>query len=132
MIARPPSVGYPDPNRASGLVPTRRTKHIMALRHAFATLAGATLLVAVPATVAAAAEDYPGGTTPSSVLSESQDRPDEVLGTSTARVDPLAATQQTLPVTGGDLVGLAVVGVSLIGVGTVVVRRSRRSTTAAA
>lgn len=126
-------MGYPDPNRASGLVPDEKDEATMRLRHAFATWAGATLLVGLPATLAAAAEDpYPGGTTPSSVLSESDDRPDEVLGSTTARVDPVAATQQTLPVTGGDLVGLAVVGVSLVGVGTVVVRRSRRRDTATA
>jgi LPXTG-motif cell wall-anchored protein len=101
----------------------------MRLRHALATMAGATLLVGLPAT-AAVAQDYPGGTTPSSVLSQSQDRPDEVLGTTASR--PAAApAQQTLPVTGGDLAGLAVVGVSLVGLGTVVVRKSRRTAAAA-
>ena len=106
----------------------------MRLRHALATMAGATLIFGIPATVAGAAEDYPGGTTPSSVLSESQDRPDEVLNTSVDRVSPAVQPQQqqqTLPVTGGDLAGLAVVGVSLVGVGTVAVRRSRRATATA-
>ena len=102
----------------------------MRLRHAFATMAGATLLLGASAS-AAVAQDYPGGTTPpGEVLSETDDRPDEVLGTTTAR--PEAAAAQTLPVTGGDLAGLAVVGVSLVGLGTVVVRRSRRTAPVAA
>lgn len=103
----------------------------MRLRHALMTMGVTALLLGVPTTVAAAQEPYPGGTTPSSVLSESDDRPDEVLGTTAGRAEPAAAAaagaQQSLPVTGGDLVGLAAIGAGLVGVGALVVRRSRRA-----
>ena len=97
----------------------------MRLRHALVTIAGTTILVGVPST-AAFAQAYPGGTTEERVLSEQQDRSDEVLGTTETRGQVLAA-EQTLPVTGGDIAGLAILGVSLVGVGTVVVRRTRRT-----
>ncbi len=37
-------------------------------------------------------------------------------------------SSDTLPVTGGDLVGLTVIGLGAVGVGSVFVRRSRRAT----
>lgn len=79
----------------------------------------ASLAVFAPAT--AGAQDYPGGTTDERVLSDQQDRPAADPGTGA-----VAAAQQTLPVTGGDLLGLTVLGVGLVGGGAVVVRRSRR------
>lgn len=101
----------------------------MRLRHALTTMGVTALLLGVPTTLAAAQEPYPGGTTPSTVAGESEDRPDEVLGTTAGRAEPAATAGagQTLPVTGGDLVGLAAIGAGLVGVGTVVVRRSRRT-----
>jgi hypothetical protein len=48
---------------------------------------------------------------------EFQTRPTEVLG--------VQATRGGLAVTGGDVAGLTVMGLAFIGVGTVLVRRSR-------
>ncbi len=83
---------------------------------------------------AASAQEYggTGGTTEdrggksSEVLGETLVRPapTEVGGVGTTRSAPVSSN--TLPVTGGDLVGLAVLGVSLVGGGTVLVRRTRR------
>lgn len=103
----------------------------MRLRQALATTAGSVGLLGMLAT-GAAAQDYPGGTTDERVEGEQLDRPDEVLGTVADRGAVAGARQDTLPVTGGDLAGLVVVGVSLVGVGTVIVRRNRRTETVAA
>jgi hypothetical protein len=52
----------------------------------------------------------------------------EVLGEQQVRPAAVqAAAQESLPVTGGDLAGLAVIGAGAMGVGTVLVRRSRRT-----
>ena len=68
----------------------------------------------VPAGVAAAA-DYPGGS-PASVTPDSG-----------SNVSPANSTNpSTLPFTGGDVAGLAVIGVGAVLAGTVIVRRSRR------
>lgn len=68
-----------------------------------------------PAGVAAAA-DYPG-TSPASVSANSG-----------STVKAATATRaSTLPFTGGDVAGLAVIGVGAALAGTVLVRRSRRS-----
>jgi LPXTG-motif cell wall-anchored protein len=105
-------------------------------RRAAVTLSCFLGLLAAPAV--AGAVEYPGGTTPTTVaergdvLGENQDR-GAVAGTDGA-VSPAGAVrgESALPVTGGDLAGLAVGGLVLIGGGAVLVRRSRRSTTAAA
>ncbi len=39
-----------------------------------------------------------------------------------------SSSDDTLPVTGGDLLGLTAIGLGAVGVGTVFVRRSRRTT----
>lgn len=93
-----------------------------------ATLA-APALVASAATVSAQEYGGTGGTTTdrggesTEVLGETQERP-SVGGTDLVRSAPQSSN--TLPVTGGDLVGLAVIGVSLVGGGVVLVRRTRQ------
>lgn len=57
---------------------------------------------------------------------------DEVLGTDLSRTTPAAtaptdAAGGSLPVTGGDIVGLTVIGAAAMGTGIVLVRRSRRT-----
>ncbi|HEV7887333.1 MAG TPA: LPXTG cell wall anchor domain-containing protein [Acidimicrobiales bacterium] len=53
----------------------------------------------------------------------------KVLGTQLSRrVDPVRSAG--LPVTGGDIAGMTIVGLAAIGTGTVLVRRSRKSTPA--
>lgn len=73
----------------------------------------------------AAAEDY-----------VNQEQP-KVLGEGQARTDaepaPAAASAGdtrggSLPITGGDVAGLTAIGVAAVGVGTALVRRSRRAT----
>jgi LPXTG-motif cell wall-anchored protein len=87
----------------------------------------------------AAAEDYPGGTTPTTVsgdvLSEQQTRGDvagngEVLGERATKVAGVSASRDSLPVTGSDLAGLGIAGLVLVGGGTVLVRRTRRTPSA--
>jgi LPXTG-motif cell wall-anchored protein len=86
------------------------------------------LLLASAVAVAAAgigaapvlAEDYTG-------------TPDEgVLGTELTRGTAVksASGARTLPVTGGDLVGLTAAGLASVAAGSVLVRRSRRTSTA--
>jgi uncharacterized surface anchored protein len=81
-------------------------------------LVGTSIVVAatvVPAGVAAAA-DYPSGPPPSVSPNSG----------STA-VSPTSTTRpSTLPFTGGDVAGLALIGVGAALAGTVLVRRSRR------
>lgn len=90
----------------------RRSTHTTLRR-----LAGASIVVAatvIPAGAAMAA-DYPNPPGPSVSASNS--------GSTVA-----AKTQSsTLPFTGGDVAGLAVIGVGAALAGTVLVRRSRRS-----
>ena len=69
----------------------------------------------LPAGVAAAA-DYPGGGASSSGTSQG----------STAVKAATTTQPSTLPFTGGDVAGLAVIGVGAALAGTVMVRRSRR------
>lgn len=67
-----------------------------------------------------AQEVYPGGESDESPLDESRVAPAaEVQGAVVVRGNALA-------VTGSDAVGLTILGVSLVGAGTVLVRRSRR------
>ncbi len=54
-----------------------------------------------------------------------------VLGTEEVSASESASESEssdTLPVTGGDLLGLTVIGLGAVGAGTVFVRRSRRTT----
>ena len=62
--------------------------------------------------------DYSGAAAPA-VLGEVAQRP-------VTQVAPTAATNQALPITGGDIAEMAVVGFAMLGTGTVLVRRSRR------
>jgi hypothetical protein len=72
------------------------------------------LATVVPAGVAAAA-DYPGPPGP------------DVTPNSESTVQPSTTTNpSTLPFTGGDVAGLALIGVGAALAGTVMVRRSRR------
>jgi hypothetical protein len=71
----------------------------------------------VPAGVAAAA-DYPSGS-PTNV---SPDQGSTVRAATTTPSNP-----STLPFTGGDVAGLALIGVGAVLAGTVIVRRSRRA-----
>lgn len=91
------------------------------------------LVVGSFAPAAAAAQDYPGGTVPPGDVIGEQEERGEVLDTTVDRAPAagVAATNQTLPVTGGDLVGLSIIGVALVGGGAVVVRRTRRRPVAA-
>ena len=82
------------------------------------------LAVGAPATTAFA-QEYPLGTT------EERDPGGEVLSEAVVRADPAPAAearaaQQTLPVTGGDVVQLTIVGLALTAGGVVLVRRGRR------
>jgi uncharacterized surface anchored protein len=73
------------------------------------------LATVVPAGVAAAA-DYPSGGNPPAVNPSNE-----------SAVRPSSATKpSTLPFTGGDVAGLALIGVGAALAGTVLVRRSRR------
>ena len=99
----------------------------MKLRSVVAGAAFAVALIGAP--VAAGAQGYPGGTTEvrdsneSSVLDNAVENPaPAVANTSTS-----SAPTNTLPVTGGDVVGLVLIGGGLVAGGTVLVRRARRS-----
>lgn len=58
---------------------------------------------------------------------------DQVLGTELSRTPTVASTNAaapssgSLPVTGGDVLGLAAIGAAAVGTGAVMVRRSRRT-----
>jgi len=88
------------------------------------------LALAVSAPVAAAAQDYPGGTVPPNEVLGNQQQRGETLPTQAERTGggtvAGAAENRTLPVTGGDLLGLSVLGAGLVGGGAVVVARTRR------
>jgi uncharacterized surface anchored protein len=91
----------------------RASNHTMLRR-----VAGASVVViatVLPAGVAAAA-DYPSGNPPA------------VSPNSGSNVKASTATKpSTLPFTGGDVAGLALIGVGAALAGTVLVRRSRRA-----
>jgi hypothetical protein len=106
----------------------------MRLRLALATTGASVALVLGTGAGVAHAQDYPGGTTKERVEASQADRPSAVLGevesrdVAPAAVEAEAANNALLPFTGGDYAGITVLGVGLIGVGTVLVRRSRRTT----
>jgi hypothetical protein len=76
------------------------------------------LAVLVPAGVAVADPQYPSGNPPA-VSPES--------GSTVKAATVTKATTSTLPFTGGDVAGLALIGVGAVLAGTVIVRRSRRT-----
>jgi hypothetical protein len=94
------------------------------LRLALASLIAAGAAVALPA-AAAHADTIPGGS--------SAPPPAQVLATSgfvqpsveSVAAPPAAPTTGSLPFTGGDVAGLTVIGLALVGGGTVLVRRGR-------
>jgi hypothetical protein len=86
------------------------------LRRLVGTSAVVVATVVVPAGVAMAAE-YPNGGNP----------PTDVSNNNTAvRASTGTRTSSTLPFTGGDVAGLALIGAGAAIAGTVMVRRSRR------
>lgn len=101
-------------------------------RRAAAVLALALFSLASPAS--AAEDDY---TTPNEVLGEGLQRPAGDGGARGAAENSGVAGNSgvggtsTLPVTGGDIVGLTVLGIGAIGVGTVLVRRGKAAPAAA-
>jgi hypothetical protein len=89
----------------------------MRARRIIGAAATVTAAFGVP-TAAGATQDYVG-TTPPQVESLELVKPVQVLGVEQSR-DPA-----TLPVTGGDLAGMALFGAGAVALGTVLVRRSR-------
>jgi len=80
----------------------------------------AVLFVATP--MAAHAGDY--GTTPNNVVPTP---PAQVLGENLSTGTSGTSTPSgTLPVTGGDIAGMTIIGLGAVATGTVLVRRSRR------
>ena len=75
------------------------------------------LAVLVPAGVAAADPQYPSGNPPA-VRADTGSR---------VKAATVTKTASTLPFTGGDVAGLAVIGAGAVLAGTVIVRRSRRT-----
>lgn len=100
----------------------------MRFRRLLLAAAIAAIVLGVPA--AASAQTDPYVNRPPEVESVDEGRPTEVAGVEASREAPAVAAQaETLPVTGGDVLGLAAIGLVSIGAGTVLVRRSRRSAT---
>lgn len=94
-----------------------------------AVLVGAIGAVTVLVPITAAAAPYPsGGNPPTEVLPETEQRNPQQPTTvqPSAAVAGAAAQRSTLPFTGGDLAGIAALGLAAAGTGTVLVRRSRR------
>ena len=94
----------------------RRSTHTTLRR-----LVGTSVIVAatvIPASAAMAADSYPNnnGSTPPTPTDT------DVAGTT-------RTSQSTLPFTGGDVIGLAVIGAGAALAGTVMVRRSKRLAT---
>jgi hypothetical protein len=89
------------------------------LRRLVGTSAVVVATVVVPAGVAAAA-DYPNGGNP----------PTDVSDNTAVRASTAARGSSTLPFTGGDVAGLALIGAGAAIAGTVMVRRSRRPVSA--
>ena len=97
-------------------------------------IAGAALFawLAIPGAAWAQTVGY-GGLPPSEVQGEGLERTPSVLGSEVSSETESASESEsessdTLPVTGGDLLGLTVIGLGAVGAGTVFVRRSRRTT----
>lgn len=86
-----------------------------------AVVAGAVSAALVVASPVHAVRDYVGGTPPQ-VKGEELTRP---------IADPVVLAQETdpdrIPITGGDLVGMTVLGVGLIGTGVLLTRARRRA-----
>jgi hypothetical protein len=103
----------------------------MRTRDTIARVAGAAaviaLAVAIPVGVAAAA-DYPTGGTPPEVSPATEVQPTQVQPTEVAAKE--AAKTTTLPFTGTDIVELTAIAGASAGIGFVMVRRSRRASTA--
>ena len=95
-------------------------------------IAGAALVswLAVPG-AASAQVGYTG--LPTEVQGNELRRDPQVLGNevsseSVSESESESESSDTLPVTGGDLLGLTAIGLGALGVGSVFVRRSRRTT----
>jgi hypothetical protein len=88
--------------------------------------AGAAVVAVAGIPTAAMADPYVG-TTGGDVLGTTQSRGNtgQVAGTTQSR-------GAGLPVTGGDIAGMTIVGLAAVGTGTVLVRRSRRTTSSPA
>ncbi len=93
-----------------------RRSHHSTLRRFAGTSAVVIAAVVVPAGVAAAA-DYPNGGNP----------PTQVQSSGSTVKAATATKPSTLPFTGGDVAGLALIGAGAAIAGTVMVRRSRRT-----
>lgn len=97
-------------------------------------IAGAALVSWLAIPVAAGAQvGYMG--TPPEVQGNELSRNPNVLGAgvssdtaSESESSSESSSSNTLPVTGGDLLGLTAIGLGAVGVGSVFVRRSRRTT----
>lgn len=88
---------------------------------------GLAVAFAMFAPASAAAQDYPGGTIPDGDVLGDQQQRGAALPAQAERSGVAAANDnRTLPVTGGDLLGLSVLGAGLVGGGAVVVARTRR------
>lgn len=89
------------------------------LRRVVGTSALVIAAAVVPAGIAAAA-DYPNGGNPPEVRAQT------VTAPSATTAVKASTTTSTLPFTGGDVAGLALIGAGAALAGTVLVRRSRR------
>ena len=88
-------------------------------------LAAAALAVGVVGPVAAAsADDYTSP--PATVLGEQLARPIPIQADASVLGASARVSGSTLPVTGGDIAGLTLIGFGALGTGTILVRRSRR------
>ncbi len=91
-------------------------------------IAGAALVswLAIPG--AAWAQVGYTGLPPDQVQGNQLARDPSVLGSEVSTETESSESSDTLPVTGGDLLGLTVIGLGAVGAGTLFVRRSRRTT----
>lgn len=86
-------------------------------------------LVGAPSLAAAQTDPYVSE--PPKVGGVDEGRAAEVGGVEVSRQGPaVEARGETLPVTGGDIIGLTILGAASIAAGSVVVRRARRPVTA--
>ena len=84
-------------------------------------IAGAALALSLSAAPALAQTAETGGT---DVGGETTVRGDDL--SRTPRAEGTGGTRGALPVTGGDILGLAAIGAAAVGTGSVIVRRSRK------